>query len=70
MTEPTTPPAGQDAAGHQIVQIDPIAELGELQWLLSCYRNRNLILANERHLLNATVNQQKSLIEHLKGGKG
>lgn len=58
--------AGQEAAAPQVIQIHPLAELEEAQWLLACYRNRNLLMANDRHLLRETIEQQKSLIDHLK----
>lgn len=66
MTDTTTPPAGQDAAASNVVQIDPLVELEESRALLAFYHNRNLIVAQDRFVMRQTVEQQKSLIDHLR----
>ncbi len=69
MTDTTTPSAGQETAApvqSNVITIDPRAELLEERALSAHYRNRCLILANEVLQRGETIEQQKSLIEHLK----
>jgi len=47
------------------VQMHPLAELEEALALNAFYRNRVLLLSNDRHALRETIDQQRGHIDHL-----